>query len=259
MAVRLTALALVLAGASLATTAHAQTEDDERARLHFESGRSYFAEGAYDRALQEFEQAYELSPRTPMLFNLGTTYERLGRLEEARDAFQRYLDESGPDAQNRELLERRVANLERRIDARARGEELAEDQPEGSATAPASAGPSSAPPPGDDGGDGLVLGGAIALGVAGAGFVLTGILGGLALAEESSVQDGCFAMGSCTPDDVSSMDTLAVAADVAWISASVVAAAGVVLVVLGALSDGGGDDARAALRFTGTGLAGSFR
>ena len=44
-------------------------ENDERARTHFESGRSYFSEGAYERALQEFLQAYELSPRTPMLFS----------------------------------------------------------------------------------------------------------------------------------------------------------------------------------------------
>jgi len=186
-----TALTLVLLAASAAS---AQTADqDERARVHFESGRAYFEEGAYERALQEFETAYELSPRTVMLFNLGTTYERLGRLEEAAESFERYLREgSDIQPQQRTLLERRVANLRRRIAQREAGEP--EDEPivEDGGGGEAEPAPSSG-----GGGDGLIIGAAVALGVAGAGFVLTGVLGALALSAESSVQDGCFATSSC--------------------------------------------------------------
>ncbi|MCA9606754.1 MAG: hypothetical protein KC619_14210, partial [Myxococcales bacterium] len=107
------------------------------------------------------------------------------------------------------------------------------------------------------GGDGLIIGGAVALGVAGVGLVLTAVFGALAMSEESAVRDGCFAMGNCTPEMVSGMDSLALAADVSWISAAVVGAAGVVLVILGVTSGGGGGE-QASVRFTGNGLAGTF-
>jgi len=246
------ALTLALLGAPVAS---AQTSDqDERARVHFESGRAYFEEGAYERALQEFEQAYELSPRTVMLFNLGTTYERLGRLEEAAASFEQYLREGTEIApQERSLLERRVENLRRRIAQREAGEP--EDDPIDEGGGGASAEPT--PSAGGGGGDGLIIAGAVGLGVAGVGLALTGVFGALALSAESSVQDGCFATSSCTPDDVADIDTFRVAADVSWISAAALGAAGLVLLIVG-LTAGGDDDAQASVRFTGAGVEGSF-
>ncbi len=258
-------LALVVslvASYGLAATAAAQEDPNERARLHFESGRSYFEEGAYERALQEFQRAYELSPLTPMLFNLGTTYERLGRLTEAADAFERFLRESDANLPNRSTLERRVVNLRRRAAqeaAAAEGQPPPEDPDpidgQGATGQPASSSTSG----GGDGGDGLILGGVVALSVAGAALISTGIFGGLTLSEQSAItQPGaCGATTSCQESDISDLRTFATVTDVSWIVASVAGAAGLVLLVLGVVS-GGDDDAQASVRFTGNGVEGSF-
>ncbi|MGE0787803.1 MAG: tetratricopeptide repeat protein [Sandaracinaceae bacterium] len=250
--------ALLLGGAGLAPSARAQTDDDERARLHFESGRSYFEEGAYERAQQEFEQAYALSPRTAMLFNLGTTYERLGRLSQAADAFQRYVDES-PDLANRDTLLRRVANLRRRAEAQAQGQEDPGDPDEHTddgashATTPT---PHTGPSGGGGAGEGLIIGGAVALGVAGVALALTAVFGGLTLSEQSSVENGCYTAGNCAESDISNLRTYATVTDAMWITGAIAGAAGIVLLVLGITSPS--DDAQASFRFNGTGFEGTF-
>ncbi len=204
-------------------------DDDERARLHFDAGTSYYAEGAYEQALQEFEQAYRLSPRPGLLFNIATTRERLGMLEEAAEAFERFLEIS-PNAENRQLLERRIENLRRRALARREGTPEPEPLPEPEPTAPEPAPRSSS----GGGGDGLVLGGGIALGIGGAALIAFGVLGGLALAEQSAIEDGCHATRSCTRDDVAGLATYTLAADVTWPIGAAAALAGVVLIALGA-------------------------
>jgi tetratricopeptide (TPR) repeat protein len=92
---------------------------DRQARLHFESGRSYYEQGRYDEALHEFEEAYRLaSPASQpiMLFNVAQTQERIGRLSEAIDSFRRYL-EASPRADDRAAIESRIQNLQSRLDA----------------------------------------------------------------------------------------------------------------------------------------------
>lgn len=255
----------VVAGVAAASPARAQSDGDERARLHFESGRSYFEEGAYERALVEFERAYELSPRTAMLFNLGTTYERLARYGEAADAFERYANES-PDLPNRATLLRRVENLRRRAAAQEANEPdpgpdpdvetETEAETQTGSTSTSTAPPSETTSSGGGGGAGLIIGGAVGLGVAGVGLVMTAIFGGLTLAEQSSVEDGCYATGPCTDDEISTLRTFATVTDVGWITAAVAGTAGVILLALGIAS--GSDDSQAAIRFNGTGVEGSF-
>lgn len=90
---------------------------------------------------------------------------------------------------------------------------------------------------------GLVLVGAVTLAVAGASLGSFGVLGGLALGEDGALQDGCFASGSCTPDDVATLDSLTLGADISWISAAAIGTVGVVLLAIG-LSAGGEETAR---------------
>lgn len=80
---------------------------DSEARLHFSTGRDAFSRGDFATAVTEFERAYSLSRRAQLLYNIGTTYERLHRWEEARSALQRYLD-AVTDAPDRAEVEGRV-------------------------------------------------------------------------------------------------------------------------------------------------------
>lgn len=105
------AAAFVVALATLRPApARAQPADptrDAEARQHFATGRDAFSRGDFATAVTEFERAYALSRRAQLLYNIGTTYERLHRWEEARSALQRYLDAIA-DAPDRAEVEGRI-------------------------------------------------------------------------------------------------------------------------------------------------------
>ena len=88
----------------------------------FTQGQEFFEAGEYEAALSKFEQAYELSQRPMLLFNIGSTLDRLRREEEAVTAFQRYLDEE-PDAPDRVEIEARLRILRGAIEERRLEEE----------------------------------------------------------------------------------------------------------------------------------------
>ncbi|MCA9612446.1 MAG: hypothetical protein KC586_06770, partial [Myxococcales bacterium] len=46
---------------------------DQAARLTFQAAREAFSAGNYELALDRFEQAYQLSPRPVLLYNIGVT------------------------------------------------------------------------------------------------------------------------------------------------------------------------------------------
>ena len=135
------------AGASASGTAGTNgaavtNHEDEAARLLFNTAREAFAAGNYEVALQRFQQAYDLSHRPQLLYNIGTTLDRLRRDRDAVAAFERFLAESDPTSPNRTEVEARVRVLRQAIDeedrqraeaaaqARAHQEELARAQAE---------------------------------------------------------------------------------------------------------------------------------
>ncbi len=85
-------------------------ERDDRARRLFEEAALAYSEARYESALQLFEQAFELSGRTDLLYNIGLTLERLRRDEDAVVPFEQYL-ETNPPAERRAEVERRLAEL----------------------------------------------------------------------------------------------------------------------------------------------------
>jgi tetratricopeptide (TPR) repeat protein len=227
--------ALLIAGATPAaaqdpSSADRPSADDERARTHFDAGRLHYDEGAYDRALIEFQRAYELSRRAILLLNLATVKERLGMHAEAADDLRAYL-EAEPEDAARDRLERRITNLER----------LAAGEPGDPATEPApDPEPAPAPASGPDGG---LLGGAIAsYAVGGAGLVVMAVLGGLAMAEDAALAAGCGASASCSDAEVADANTFALASDIGLGVGAAGVAVGTILLVV-ALSSGGASSA----------------
>ena len=117
----LTALWLAAATALLlpcmpATHAQAQeSERDQHARTRFEQGREAYKDGRYRDAWAYFHEAYQLSGRPELLFNIGQTADRLGQETDALRAFNMYLERL-PNAENRRDVENRVRALRERIE-----------------------------------------------------------------------------------------------------------------------------------------------
>lgn len=202
-------------------------EDDRRARIHFESGRQYFDEGEYERAVEEFTRAFELSHRPPLLMNIANAQERLGRYTEAADLMQQYHDQAEETVPARDVLLRRIANLRSRAERVAAGQPEVEEPEE---TETRATNPDAVEP--EPSGGGRTLGAVISFSVAGVGLVTAGVLGGLALAERNSIADGCGATRSCRSSDVSKMDGLALGSDIGLALAVAGAVAGVLVLVL---------------------------
>ncbi|MES2643192.1 MAG: tetratricopeptide repeat protein [Myxococcota bacterium] len=110
---------------SLSTAAHAQglppapdpstvaPADDARARELFENGSLLYDEGRYEDAIAAWKEAWRLSGRSLLLFNMANATERLGRYDEAMELLSRY--RAFAPAEERETLDRRIRNIERRL------------------------------------------------------------------------------------------------------------------------------------------------
>jgi len=91
----------------------ARATQDARARELWENGAILYSEGRYEDAILAWQEAYRLSERHLILTNIANAQERLGLWRDALDTLNRY--RAFAPAQERESLDRRIANLERRL------------------------------------------------------------------------------------------------------------------------------------------------
>jgi tetratricopeptide (TPR) repeat protein len=106
---RALAIAVILLGAGSLRAAPAQSiETIERA--HFASGESQYAQGHYALALQQFQEAYRVGHRAAFLYNIGVCLERLGRIDEAIEAYTDYL-RLVEDAPDRAVIQAHIVDL----------------------------------------------------------------------------------------------------------------------------------------------------
>jgi tetratricopeptide (TPR) repeat protein len=117
--------------------APASEAQDGEARLLFEAASRAFADARYDTALARFREAYTLSARPALLYNIGQCADRLRRDDEALEAFERYLA-AMPDAPNAAEVRTRIAALRA---AQARQAEAIAAARAGAAAAPATPAP----------------------------------------------------------------------------------------------------------------------
>ncbi len=104
------ALAATILCAAVAQAQKPDPSEIERGKAHYQAGASYFAEARYEDALREFNEAYRLSKRPPLLFNISLCQERVGRLDDAVASLERYLKED-PAISDRSVVEARLHNL----------------------------------------------------------------------------------------------------------------------------------------------------
>lgn len=268
---------VVLALAAFASQSHASAQataaaqDDDAARSHFRLGQAHYENGSFAQAAAEFEEAYRLSRRPQLLYNVFVAHRDAGQLQQATEALRAYL-ELVPDAENGAMLRARLASMERLLE----GQEAATPEDEASATdtsdasldadaigetdssasttaASTSARPTSTPAASSSstggGGGGLSPVGFI---VGGAGLALTiagAITGGVAMGMQDSLDSRCpnraCPAGEGLESERDTGATLAIATDVLIITGVATLATGVVLLFV--LGDDAPDEAPVAL------------
>lgn len=220
------ALAALLAGPSTTVRADAELAD-AAAQRHFASGQAYFDRGEYADASREFQQAYGLSHRPELLFNIYLAEERLGHFRAAAENLEQYLARV-QDVPHRELLQDRLTHLEQRAAdeaaaARAADEARAAAAARAAEEARAAAARDAATRPHRH-----VPTSAIASwAVSGAGLLSFTVAGSMALRKDRELASSCDT--SCTDAQVAPLHRRDVAADV---SLGVGLAAGVTGVIL---------------------------
>lgn len=79
---------------------------DDDARAHYQQGRAFYERGDFPQAAEQFQQAYDLSGRPRLLYNLFLAHRDAGQLSQAVEALSAYLS-TATDIPNRALLEKR--------------------------------------------------------------------------------------------------------------------------------------------------------
>jgi tetratricopeptide (TPR) repeat protein len=234
-------VASVVSRVELASAQAPSEADDLEARSLYEAGARAYDSGRYDRALDYFRRAYELSGRAALLFNVGQAAEHLRLDREALEAYERYLA-AGPEPAVRAQVEARVAILHGILDApddapaQAAPSETAAEAPPPSAEVPATAWV-------------VAIGGAI---VAAGGAVLIAV----SQVEGAAVRDA--PDGSAWPAYAGRVDAANALLGVGIATAIVGAVAGTIGVVWIATASGAGGEARVALGPGGVSVAGRF-
>jgi tetratricopeptide (TPR) repeat protein len=208
-----------------------------QAREAFERGRIHYDNGEFAKASVAFEEAYKLSGREGLLYNLYLAYRDANEQEKAAEALRQYLARVEV-IENRAQLEARLKALDEGI-AQRKAAEAAEAAERERAAAAAAAAPvaaaSQAPGQAAEPAPGrwwlvpvtvMSAGGALML-----GSIATGVM---ANNKAKELEDGCDG-NMCTSDLKSTADsgkTLAVVTDVLLFGGLATAAVGGVLLLL---------------------------
>lgn len=212
---------------------------DTRARELFLRGDRLYANGDYAGAITAFKEAYDLSARPLLLFNLANAYERTGRYELAMDALRRY----APDAPEyeRKSIAQRLSHLEDRAErAAAPPPSDTPAPPEDTSGQPAETGASDGPVEAGGGGaaggssfDTSTLGWVLTLG--GGVLVAAGAASAIvAMDARATAEENCIA-GVCRREARSAIDrdaTASLLADIGLIAGGASMAAGLVLLLV---------------------------
>lgn len=89
-------------------------DTETRARQHFSDGTLAYDLGEFHKALKEYSEAYRLSPRPALLFNVAQCHRQLGEYGRAAFFYRRYLYLAGADAPDAALAKDLLAEVEQR-------------------------------------------------------------------------------------------------------------------------------------------------
>jgi hypothetical protein len=98
-----------------AASARANDAVSREAGKHFQRGVDLYNDGDFRGALVEFKKAYATWPRANVLYDIGQTEYQLLDYASALKTMERYLAETGPNAQHRQEVESTVEVLRGRV------------------------------------------------------------------------------------------------------------------------------------------------
>ncbi|MDB4970985.1 MAG: hypothetical protein JWN44_6674 [Myxococcales bacterium] len=90
-----TTIARALALLCLVSALPARAAPIDDAKKAFSEGKAAFERGDYETALSAYQRANMILPAPNLYYNIGATYERLGRYQEAALAFDKYFELAG--------------------------------------------------------------------------------------------------------------------------------------------------------------------
>jgi tetratricopeptide (TPR) repeat protein len=93
----------------------ATEEQQKQASQRDEAARTAFRLGEFDKAIDEWKEAYRLVSHPVFLYNIAQAYRRKENFAQSMFFYKQYLQEA-PDATNRAEVEKRIAELEALIE-----------------------------------------------------------------------------------------------------------------------------------------------
>lgn len=241
----------------ISNLALAQQSDDERARMHFQSGLSYYEQARYSDAAREFTEAYTLSQRPALLLNLSQAYERDLKFTEAIAELERYLQVL-PNSPQQRTVETRIERL-RELQARVAPNTPATTAPPPVEEPPTVEEPTPAPvveptPTPAPSASGISVPGLVL--ASSGGLLLAGsvVFGIMAHSRHTDLQDRC--PGGMCPAGEDAQSDIDAGRTLGWVSTGLMAG-GIVAAAIGAVllftHDGGSESAPTAGMWIGPG------
>ena len=117
LAAALGVLAVIISAPAQAMQLSPQQKADMK--LHYDKATRAYDVGKYQEAIEQYQKAYEIGGDAAMIYNIAQAYRLSDQLSEAIRFYRRYLQRS-PSAPNREVVERRIAELEKVVEERKR-------------------------------------------------------------------------------------------------------------------------------------------
>ncbi|MCC6996335.1 MAG: hypothetical protein IT370_17120 [Deltaproteobacteria bacterium] len=133
---------LCCAGVARADDAAAKATE---ARRLYDEGQKLYNLGEFPRAIEQFKQAYQLSARPGLLFNIAQAHRLNGNFKQALFFYESFL-RGQPDAKNRAEVDRRILEMREAV-ARADAQQPPAPSPTPSPTPSPSASPEPSPLP----------------------------------------------------------------------------------------------------------------
>jgi Tetratricopeptide repeat len=153
----------VVAFALLALAAStARADDAQKARELFTQGNTFFDLGQFDKAIDAWQQGYQLKNDPGFLYNIAQAYRTQGDAQKAIFFYKRYLS-NAPKAHNRTEVEQKIEALQKQLSMQEQVKGLpppgpfGPDNPGGSATTPPPADANGTQPPPANGGPSVTV------------------------------------------------------------------------------------------------------